>query len=170
MTKTRNVARKITVSDVCGKIPAHSIKEPKALMNVLAKITSATPQETQFGPYLDFRGQFEAVNLETGEVLRGSRMIMPSLIEQELSAALEEAEQTDGGVVLAAFTVGVEPSERGSTGYAYTLTVAEIGGDEVADPFAGFREIAVASLPAPSADKALPSPDAAEKPAKVNKS
>lgn len=150
---TRNVARKITVSDVCGKIAKGSIKAPKALMNVLAKITSATAKETNFGPYLDFRGQFEAVNLETGEVLRGSRMIMPSLIEQELSAALEEAKQTDGGVVLAAFTVGVEPSERGTMGYAYTLSVAEIGGDEVADPFAGFREVANKALPAIAAPK-----------------
>jgi hypothetical protein len=150
--KTRRVARKITISDVCGKVAKGSITEPKNLMNVLARVTSMKPQETQYGPYIDFRGQFEATNLETGEIHQGSRMIVPSIVEQELEAAFEGSESD--GVILAAFTVGVQPSERGSMGYEYTLEVAgTTDAGEIEDPFVAIRENVAKALPAPAKSK-----------------
>lgn len=152
--KTRRVARKITVADVCGKIAKGSVTEPRNLMNVLARVTDMKPQETQYGPYIDFRGQFEAVNLETGEVHQGSRMIVPTIVEQELEAAFQSANAEGEGAVLAAFTIGVQPSERGSMGYEYTLEIAgtkDTG--EVEDPFAAIRDNVVKALPAPSKAK-----------------
>lgn len=152
--KTRRVARKITVADVCGKLAKGSVEGPRQIMSVLARVTDMKPQETQYGPYIDFRGQFEATNLETGEVHQGSRMIVPSIVEQELEAAFMG--QVDGDdVLLAAFVIGVEPSERGSMGYAYTLEILNQENEgEIVDPFAAIRESAAKALPAPSKGKA----------------
>jgi len=147
---TRNIARKITVKEVCGKI-----EKPEAqtdLMNVFARVTAMTPQETQYGPYIDFRGQFEAVNLATSEVFHGTRMIVPPIVEYLIEAAIQQAQQDDqdDDVVLLAFVLGVEPSDNGSLGYAYTLKVAETKTEKDADPFQAIRTAATKALPAPS--------------------
>jgi hypothetical protein len=131
---------KITVANVCGKIERSSVTEPYALMRVLALVSSMKEEETQYGPYMDFRGRFEATNLETGEVVESSRLIVPSIVEDLLAADVAALQNEGGGNVLARFEIGVKPSDRGSLGYQYTLKVEQAADENSrVDHFAALR-------------------------------
>lgn len=72
---------------------------------------------TTFGDSVKFSGSFKGRNLLTGKTYRSNKAYLPGVIEDMLAEAVAESE----GEVEFAFVIGVEYSEKGNTGYAYTV-------------------------------------------------
>lgn len=131
--------RKITLGN-CGAQPTKgSVKEAEDRLFVLALIGDYKEGNTQYGDYVAFLGQFLAVNLATGEQFRASKAIFPGIVEEML---LTQVKQTiaSGGVLQTRFNIGVEPSEKGSMGFAYNCVILDDGEDALAGLIAESRE------------------------------
>lgn len=142
-TETGGILRKITVATVCGKVGRMGEKdEPKALMRVYGFANGVKRGETAFGPWAGLTGQFEAVNLETGEVA-----VAPVCILPEPMGSLLVSRAENGEAVQFAYEIGVKYSAKGSAGYEYTTKV--IVKESQNDPLAELRQ-QVKALPAPT--------------------
>ena len=104
---------------------------------------------TTFGDSVRFLGNFEGVNVKTGEHYRAGKAFLPSIVSEILADAVDKLE--DGQSVDFAFEIGVEYSEKGNTGYSYT--VKPLVKLQESDSLSHLRELsqkAMAALPAPS--------------------
>ena len=106
---------------------------------------------TQYGPAVGFTGDFEAINIETGEVFRSPVAYIPEPAQGLLAAKLKTNES-----VQFSFIVGVIKSEKSVTGYEYT--VKPVVEESQADALKSLRAMTRAALPAPTR---LPAPKAA---------
>jgi len=142
------ILRKITTATIVGKIdrPAKGDKV-KPLYRVYGMATGVKTGSTQFGDWTGLTGQFEAVNLETGEISVSPVCILPEPMNSLLFSRVQAGES-----VQFAYEIGVEHSEKGSTGYAYTTK--PIVKETQNDPLAELRA-AVKALPAPTAGTAV---------------
>ncbi len=86
-------------------------------MKIVGVTTSATPGQTDKGEYLKFKGEFGAVNMDTGESFSAAVCILPNFIADTLSAALEASERVEF-----AFMIGAKYSAKSVTGYEFTVT------------------------------------------------
>lgn len=112
---------------------------------------------TGFGDSTRFSGSFEGVNLATGEKQKSARAFLPGIVEDLLAEAV--AGLDEGAFVDFGFIVGVQHSEKGNMGYAYTVRpVVEL---KESDELGHLRNLAENEL------RALPAPEA--KPAKGKK-
>jgi hypothetical protein len=87
-------------------------------MRVFGTSNKAKGVNTNFGESIEFGGNFEATNLLTGEIYRGTRMFLPSLVSDML---YEQVKQADGQDVQFAFDIGAD-SANTPNGYQYTIT------------------------------------------------
>ena len=151
--------RKISAKTVCGKVS----KPEKAnrLFTVMGIATRVKTGEGPYGPFAGLVGQFEATNIETGEVFQAPQCYLPEPLNTMLTEALQETvtEKDDDGnekqvrvneSVQFAVEVGVKPSDA-PIGYEYTTK--EIVKAETADPLAALRDATAKALPAPKATK-----------------
>ncbi len=132
------MVRKITARIVCGKPDKKAIinseGDPIWLMTVYGNTHRSIPGETDYGPYLKFRGKFEAVNIETGEMFTSMNLILPPIAEELVEDAL-----TREGVssVDFALKVGVRRDDEAISGYQWVAeSVTETEGE---DPVARMR-------------------------------
>lgn len=176
-----------------GAQPApHSIDTPKALVHIFGKANGYKTGSTTYGLYDKFHGEFEAVDLATGEIYVAQNLLCPPIIESLLKEALKSAGAEGGKVgnkaaheidtegkdtlspILFAFEIGVKPTvkrdgpERGN-GYEYT--VKSLTPSKRSDALESMRQISDAarqqSLSAPAAET-VPMPQApAQEPAKA---
>lgn len=59
------------------------------LMRVLGNVTGYATGDSDFGPYTKLKGQFQATNLQTGEVLEGcSLAILPAVVADNVAGAI----------------------------------------------------------------------------------
>lgn len=166
------IKKKITAKDVisgfkgegygliAGKEKAHD------LFTILGRITSAEVRQTDKGPYVHFKGTFQAVRTPDGAVFKSPGLILPGVCEDVMQQAwIESLPKNEDGTLnpLAAmpmafaFVVGVEP-HSGISGYQYTMTPIDIGDDADTDPLADIIKAVAKSNPA-----ALPAPKTDEK-------
>ena len=118
-----NQPRKITIKEIVGDKTV--IKErvvaakgkPIKLFNVVGIASGAKPGSTQMGDYLKLVGDFEATNLETGEVSQSGACILPNFVTDGIGAALM---RPNAESVEFALTIGAKPDEKSVTGYQYT--------------------------------------------------
>lgn len=59
------------------------------------KVHRATAAESQYGPFIRFKGFFEAINEQTGEVFTSNSMILPGVFEDALITALDSAHEQE---------------------------------------------------------------------------
>ena len=142
-----NLIRKISAKSVCGKVEKPKKATPLFIVFGIASKTKAG--NSDFGPWTALLGQFEATNLETGEVFQAPQCFLPepmnSLIATQLEATDEEGNREVNSVQFSV-EVGVKPNET-PIGYEYT-TKTVVKSDE-ADPLAALRNASKAALPAP---------------------
>lgn len=114
-----NVVSKITVASIGAQPKPHSVEEgeKRAICVFYGEARSSKIGQTQFGDFLKFSGNFGAVNMKTGERFRSGSLILPAIMENILDSAIKETE----GAVQFAIEVGVKYSEKGNTGYEYTV-------------------------------------------------
>lgn len=139
----------------------------KATVHVVGIVEKTEAGVTSLGEYIAFIGTFKATNLETGEVYRSKKCLLPGVASDALEDAVNGAE---GGQVEFAMEIGITrkiklnaQGEEVGAGYEYSMKpLIEI--DEASDPLARL-ESRIKALPAPTEDKA----GAEEKPAKPKK-
>lgn len=132
------MVRKITAKIVCGKPDKKEIinsdGDPIWMMTVYGNTHRSIAGETDYGPYLKFRGKFEAVNIVTGELFTSMNLILPPIAEELVEDAL-----TREGVssVDFALKVGVRRDDDAISGYQWVAeSVTETEGE---DPVARMR-------------------------------
>jgi len=146
-----SLVRKISAKSVCGKL--EKPKEQTALFIVGGIATKTKRGQSDFGEWAALVGQFEATNIETGEVFVGPQCFLPEPLNSMMAASLDETDEegnrTNASVQFAV-EVGYKPADT-ATGYEYTTK--EIVKSDSADPLAALREEMTKALPAPAKKK-----------------
>lgn len=115
--------KKITTKTVMGKVKeaiaglGDKFQQNTPAMRVLGIANGVQTGESDYGPWVKFKGEFKATNLLTGEEFRSRSCMLPELASDELEAALSD-ENNDS--VEFAVDVTVNPSEN-TIGYEYGI-------------------------------------------------
>lgn len=163
------IVQKLTVKTMGAQPKPHSVKEATDLVQMYGVIRGSEVGTSNFGDFVKFKGEFEGVNLESGEVVRSSVLILPKMLENILKDSLPTGDDVTGLNVQVAVVIGVEPSEKGNTGYAFT--VKPLIEPEVSDELAGLRglaskrveELGIGYQPQPQAEAVAEAPKAEKK-------
>lgn len=135
------IVKKLTPKDVAGK-PIVSIarelaeSETVELYHTYGKVVShkIVPSNTM-GDSVKFIGQFEAVNIETGEVFVAAQMFIPSVAGDLLEAAIIDPEINSFEF---GFTIGIKEDATAVKGYVYTCK--SLVAPKNADALSGLRQ------------------------------
>lgn len=147
------IIKKITHDRVYGKIAANSLKEgeSKPTVRLLGSVTAAVERSGAFGAYVLFMGDFEAINIATGDEYRAGQAIIPdrdfeAMVKQKLEQALAKGE------VAIAFAVdySIAFSAKGARGYTFVATPVRKA--DAHDPLDELRG-GLKALPKPSTRK-----------------
>lgn len=138
-----NLVTQITIKNIKAQPKPHTIKEAKMVATLYGRCTEKKVGTSDYGEYIRFMGEFEAVNADTGESYRAGKMIVPGVLEGLLDSAIsvEENEAVDFAV-----EVWVEPSERGNAGYTYNIK--PLIKPKESDVLGELRALAAGSAPA----------------------
>lgn len=144
--------RKLTTRNITGLTSPQIAKLGKEkdtpLYTVIGRATGWRANEhPQYGMSYGIRGQFEATNLDTGEVKSSAVFWPPAYLAEQMVAGIDDAKEMGGGAIQFALRVGVKPSDSSPVGYEYYAS--EIVKVEESDPLADLRKAAQAALPAP---------------------
>ena len=124
-------------------------KKDHVLFHVVGQAVSAEPKTSdkyENNDYIQFKGSFEAINAKTGEAIRSGKLILPSIIENEIASVIAA-----GGIAQIALTITVKYAEKLATSYTFgCLTYGETEND----PMEALKQLI------PSLAKALPPPTA----------
>lgn len=151
---SKNLVSKVSFKTVCGvpKTEAVSITDEnnnkktvlrgieQVYMRVIGVIYSTKVVTSTYGDSIEFSGQFQGINLETGEVYEGGKLFLPNVAEMYTVGAFNVASHTDGFKSLdVAFDIGVKPANT-AHGYEYTIKPL-IQAEPTESPFARFAAI-----------------------------
>lgn len=144
-----SLIKKISPKTVVGDVTPP--EKPTALFTVIGIASGIKSGPSPYGEYVALTGQFEAMNLETGEQYVAPICFLPDPLQGMIVAQLRTPDE-NGKMVTVQFgvEVGVRAA-KSATGYEYT--VRELVEADRNDPLADLRK----ALPA------LPKPDAAKK-------
>lgn len=143
-----SLIRKISAKSVCGS--TEKPKKATKLYIVGGIANKVKTGDSMYGPWTALVGQFEATNIETGEVFVAPQCFLPEPMNGMIASSLEQVDDDGKRVnnsVQFAVEVGVKPAET-TVGYEYTAK--EIMKSDAADPLAAIREKIATALPAPS--------------------
>lgn len=113
-----SLIRQITVKTIKAQPPKDSITEPTVIATLYGRCTEKKVGTSDFGDFIRFKGEFEAVNADSGESYRSGNMIVPGVLESLLDSSITVDENN---AVDFAVEIWVEPSERSNTGYTYNI-------------------------------------------------
>lgn len=133
--------KKMSAKTLIGKIDP-----PEKQVDLFAVYGVATGTKTgssNFGDWLAFIGDFEGVDIATGEVSRSPVCFLPEPAQGMLEAALLKNEN---GVEFS-FIIGVKPNKTSTTGYEYT--VKPVVASKQNDALEKLRGATTQALPAP---------------------
>ncbi len=146
--------RKVTIK-TCG-FDIATIKETVkgkgkvALIRLAGIVNSGKPGQTDKGEFLKLFGEFQAINLVTGEQFSGAQCILPNFISDQFAAVL-----ASNGSAEFALEIGAKENEASVTGYEFTVTpLMESKGSNRMQELIGIAMKNAPALPAPSAKKA----------------
>ena len=144
-----SLIRKISAKTVCGKIEKPVPVKGKPLFIVGGIANKVKTGDSQFGTWTALVGQFEATNIDTGEVFIAPQCFLPEPMNGMIAASLEMVDEDDKRInqsVQFAVEVGVKFAENQ---IEYEYTAKEIMKSDAADPLASIREQISKALPAP---------------------
>lgn len=134
---------KISIKGIGAQPAPGSVKEPREIAKIFGSARQFAVGTTTYGDFVKFKGDFEAINMATGETFRSNSLLVPQILENMLVQALLDAGARAGKTKTAkdaevqgdpatapvefAVIVGVRPagSKDGAapagTGYEFTL-------------------------------------------------
>lgn len=122
-----NLLSKISAKGVMGNvigqkavITAELAKGEKYGFRIVGLVKSTFSVVTQFGDSTGFKGTFEAVNIRTGEAFRAGKCFLPTIATDLLESAVDGMGE-DQTELRFGFEIGLIPSDKGSTGYEFTV-------------------------------------------------
>lgn len=145
----RKITSKSAAAMTSGEIAKAGRKENTALYTIMGICNGTKEIETDYGPAIGLRGQFEARSEKNGEVITAPIYWPPAFIADIINGELLAGEGDKGFAVRFAFAVGVKPDTTTQMGYVYF--VDSLTEPDAADPFEGLRT----ALPAPVEKKAI---------------
>jgi len=162
MDKVENTPlRKISAKTVWGKIKAEHIPEKgsKPLYRVIGQAMGTREGDGDYGDWVALVGNFEAVNLETGEVFDAPQCFLP----EPFHSAIVKKVSAEGTIAVDfAFEVGVKaPGPDATVRYEYTCKA--LADPSKADPLAALRSRLPALPPPPKKEGEESADDAAGK-------
>jgi len=90
-------------------------------MRVVGIVRGYDVKTSQYGDSVEFKGQFRAVNMTTGEESNAGKLFLPHIAESYVYNAFESHSRTDGFTGLeVAFDIGIKPAST-AAGYEYTV-------------------------------------------------
>lgn len=139
------IVSKLTLKSIGAQPKPHSVKENTALASIYGRVRGKKVGQSTFGDFIKFEGEFEGVNIATGEVFRSGALILPKVLESLLVGAVDGENTVDFAV-----EIWAKPSEKGNTGYEYG--VKPLIEPAASDELASLRNQVKAALPAPVAN------------------
>ena len=106
-----------TVSkDDAGKEVRSVTGRPQPIMRVLGQVIGFTPGEGDNGSFVKLKGSFQAINLQTGEVINTAQAILPDAVGEPLANAIHNGAEA----IEFAVEIFVEYDESAATMYKFT--------------------------------------------------
>lgn len=118
-----SMRRKLTVQSVYGRLdPMRQGDATRWYGNWYCYITGAKEEQSQFGPYIRWLGDFKHEDLQTGEVTQSNTLILPGIASDRISAAYSGGANIGGAAqnVMLAFQLGTD-FDMNKAGYKFTL-------------------------------------------------
>lgn len=113
-----NVKQLVPKDDVVeGKVTVDRNGQSVDLLRVVGFATGTVVGESNFGPWLAFKGTFSATRLDTGEIFRSGKLFLPDTASDLLAGMV----QSSDGAVEFAFDIGVKRDDEAQIGYVYTV-------------------------------------------------
>lgn len=134
---------KLTLSKIGAQPKVNSISQKTDLATLYGRVKGKKIEQGIYGDFVRFNGEFEGVNLQTGEVYRSAHLLVPKILESLLSEALNQ----NDAVIDFAIEIGAVPSDKGNTGYEYT--VKPLIEPAASDELAALRNVIQKALPNP---------------------
>jgi hypothetical protein len=119
------------------------------ILRVFGLVTGAEDKLSEKGPYTEYSGMFEAVNLVSGETFKAGSAILAGPVQTFLKGKLQAA--GDGGEAPFVAEIGVKYDPSAATKYVFTGSLLGEKETDKTDPLAAMRAIAMGD-----ATKALP--------------
>lgn len=142
--------KKFTVKNVAGKLEAPA-EGKKELVTVIGRVVNAEMKETNYGPYVRFKGSFAAYTPD-GKQYRSSNAIFPEVWQDQIAAPFF-ADNPPANLDFAV-KLGIKASDT-PVGYEfYAEPVVDM--DESSDPLAEIMAKAQHALPKPTATEPEP--------------
>lgn len=146
-----NYLSKITVKAI-GCDPKACIKAEKTidLAKIYGVVNESKPVDGMKDGKLSYQffGNFEAINLQTGEVFQSTKLFLPKVVEDLLETTLRPTGKEKLESVRFAFQIAATPGE---SPVGYIFKAANLMKLQENDPLAAMREeLAAASKPAPA--------------------
>jgi len=145
------IIKKIGASTVVGtpkdlrKLAEKGEGKPFPIMRVVGVAIATKTGVSQHGEWVALRGNFSAINLETGEEFRGSTVYLPDEITDMVAAQLGNASSVEFAV-----EIGVAESDM-VIGYEYTVKPLLEASEN--DPIAALNAKITQALDAPKETK-----------------
>lgn len=115
---------------------------------------------SNFGPYIKFGGEFEGVNLTTGEKFRAKALLLPPIAEMGLADTLQEAKAKNPDAFVEFgldIVVELNPSKQGGWAFKYGCKPLKLDftgeNDQLSLMGASFGELPLLGAPTPKKKK-----------------
>lgn len=116
-----NILKKISTKNVCGDIKgmvaSGDIKKNCNVMRVYGVCVGAKIESGDKGDYIKFTGQFEAVNLLTGEAYSAPIMFLPDVVANLIAGAIMQESVNE---LKFGFDIGIRLDKELIVGYEFT--------------------------------------------------
>lgn len=137
-----SLVSKITIKSIKAQPKKHSVEQDTLLATLYGRCQDKKAGSSDFGEFIRFKGEFEAVNAESGDVFKSNEMIVPRILEGLLDNAITADENAS---VDFAMEIWAEANEASITGYSYT--VKPLTEPQESDALQELRQLAQKSLP-----------------------
>lgn len=175
MKLLKKMSAKEVIGNILARFPKNTeTKQPDLgaalmLFRVMGVAQSFAQDNSTYGQYTVFKGQFEAIDHKTGEIFRASKLFLPEVAEELLISAVAKCVQDGGTGVTFGFDVGAKiVTDRANAGIMkYEYIVTPLIDVAVDDPLAALKKtLPPLAIEAPKAKETAPEskPDRAEDP------
>lgn len=142
--------KKFTVKNVAGRLEAPE-EGKREICTVVGRVVNVEMKETQYGPYVRFKGSFAAYTPD-GREFRSSTAIFPEVWQDQVSTPFF-ADNPPSNLDFAV-RLGIKKSDT-PIGYEfYAEPIVDM--DEATDPLAEIMSKARHALPSPAAEASMP--------------